>query len=300
VNDVAGTTVTLTDTDDDGVPDFRDWDSDGDGFGDDTENGDFDGNGIMDYLENQNDGELDTAIRGSGGAIGMELILLATFFGWAAWRRRRFGRVSMTLAALIVLTPTLLVGMPAHADTKCHKQMANEADVFQDCWYLQGGFIGTHVDPENTVNGWRTTDNSSDGWKVSIGWHFKPRWFAELAYADLGEAGLSNLNPAIEALVPRAEIEYAVPSLMAGYWFREPESRWNTYLKGGAGRIENDSSDSRIGYDKQTPIQFVFGLGFQYQRKDSGWFVRAEFDSYDRDAWAYGVSIGRYFEPSND
>ena len=298
VNNTQQVGAVLTDTDNNGVPNFRSLDSDGDGFNDDVENGDFDGNGIMDNLENQNNGELETATRGSGGAMGWEVLGFGLLFGWIAWRQRQ--RMPSSLALLVaasVVLPGLMSTPPAYANTDCHQQSLGDPDTFQKCWYVQAGLNLTHVDPENTVNGFSSTDDDSDGWKVSVGWHFKRRWFAELAYADLGEAGLSNVNPAIEALVPNAEIDYQTSSLMVGYWLREPESQWNAFLKAGIGNIRNDANDRRIGFEKQTEVQAVFGLGVQYQTLSNGWFYRGEFDSYDRDAWLIGFSVGRYFEP---
>ena len=291
----------LTDTDDDGVPNFRDLDSDGDGFNDDVENGDFDGNGILDNLENQNDGKLETATRGSGGAMSWEIFPLALVLGWLGWRSRNpKTRQAASLCsglALTIFVPMLLLATPALAETDCKRPDNPALNSFQDCFYLAVGLNATHVDPENTVNGFRTTDDKSSGWKLAAGWHFKPRGFVEAAYANLGHADLSNLNPAINALVPNPEIEYKVISLMGGYWLRRSEESWNAYVKAGLSYIDNESNEPRIGFEKQTNVQFALGLGVQYQPQNSGWFFRAEFDSYDRDALLYGLSIGRYVEP---
>ena len=283
----------LTDTDGNGVPNFREWDSDGDGFDDGIENGDFDGNGVMDNLENQNlgDGRLETATRGTGGAMGWELMGLIAL-GLILLRRSRFA--AHGLSALL-LVPVLLLPTTVAAAPKC-QQLKN--NIIQDCWYAQVGVGATHVDPENFSNGWNTTDDNSQGWKFTLGWAFHPRWFAELSYADLGEAGLSNLNPAINALVNDPEIDYQVPSLMLGFWLRPQDVVWNAYLKGGVGDIQNESSDDRIGFEKQTDLQLVFGVGIQFMPKEKSWFLRAEFDSYDRDAWYTGISVGRYFDPN--
>jgi hypothetical protein len=230
--------------------------------------------------------------------MGWEAIPMVLLFGWIAWRQRRRSLANLTC---VVMASVLLTGafasQPVFADTQCKRQAYGDSQHFARCFYVQAGFVGTHVDPENTVDGWHSTDDDDQGWKVGIGWHFKPRWFLELSYADLGAAGLSHVNPAIEALVPNAEIEYTVPALMTGFWLRSPEARWNGYFKAGAGSIRNKYSDRRIGFEKQTDVQIVFGAGFQYRPDDSSWFVRTEFDSYDRDAWAYGLSVGRHLEP---
>ena len=68
----------------------------------------------------------------------------------------------------------------------------------------------------------KSEDNDS-GLHFYVGRQLTPHWFAELKYADLGEAGITNLNPAIAAAYPNAAITYKVPSLMAGYQWRVQE-----------------------------------------------------------------------------
>ena len=59
--------------------------------------------------------------------------------------------------------------------------------------------------------------------------------------------------------------------------------------------IQNSASDDRIGYDEQSTLQFSLGVGVQYRPLESAWFIRAELDSYDRDARYLGLQLGRYF-----
>ncbi|MDN3648817.1 choice-of-anchor L domain-containing protein [Reinekea marina] len=71
----AGVSVYLIDIDNDGLPAYRDVDTDGDGFSDDVENGDFNNDGINDRLQKMP--ALKTAVSGVGiGSFGAEYFLL--------------------------------------------------------------------------------------------------------------------------------------------------------------------------------------------------------------------------------
>ena len=73
VNGAMASVLNAKDTDGDGVPDYLDEDSDGDGFPDELENGDFDGDGVNDGL--QDTGQLETAVKG-GGSLDWFMVLL--------------------------------------------------------------------------------------------------------------------------------------------------------------------------------------------------------------------------------
>jgi len=279
--DIVPANMQPVDTDLDGTPDFRDLDSDNDRLPDAVENGDFDQDGIADYR--QKDSGLETAVTGSGAS--MDILVLIVLLGLVLVRRRP-GRVLTLLPALLVLG-LMLPQAPAHAAKPCQPDAGASRTA---CWYLGLGAGITNVDPEGESNGWRTTDSRSQGFKVLAGYQFHPRWFAELAYTDAGEAQLDNLNPAVTGA---PAITYEVGSLFAGYWLRGREEALNAYVKAGLSVIRNDTTDLRVGYDKQTAAQIALGLGAQWQMTRH-WFTRVELDSYDRDARYLGVSIGTY------
>ena len=286
------------DFDGDGFEDFRDLDSDGDGYEDSLELADFDGDGKIDRVDNG--GELETAVSGAGSFNPWMLFGIAVI-GLLARMGRRTALPILTLSLMVGLSPDQAMANDAHCGYEARAlnstvdNTTEASDHFEGCFYGTAGLGFTHIDPEGESNGWRTNDDSDWGWKVAVGQHFKPHWFWELAYSDLGEAGLGNRNPALERVTPNANIDYKVPSLMAGYWLREPHHRVNAFVKVGASLIQNSASDERIGYDEQSSMQLAFGLGVQYRPAESAWFARAELDSYDRDARYLGIQIGRYF-----
>ena len=292
------------DFDGDGKPDFRDLDSDNDGFDDKYEIGDFDGDGRSDRVENS--GGIKTAVRGAG-AFGIEsgLLILLTI----GTLIRRIRPINKRLHLLLVVMLPLMFSSQLKADDAelCGYKLAdsdqrilkgdddNIDSEFSSCFYVGLGLGLSHIKPEGESNGWSTNDSKDWGWKALIGQHFTPHWFWELSYTDLGEAGLSNRNPSLTALIPDANINYHVPALMAGYWFRDEYQPINVYLKAGLSLIRNQANDSRIGFEEQTSVQLALGAGVQYRFDDSAWFTRLELDSYDKDARILTLQIGRYF-----
>ncbi|MEM7280787.1 MAG: FG-GAP-like repeat-containing protein [Pseudomonadota bacterium] len=289
------------DTDGDGIEDFRDTDSDNDGLGDDIEGtGDFNNNGIPDYIDTS--GELETAVEGFGGGSTGSLTLLGVLL-LVMRKRRRF----------VLLLPLVLVfSGTTYADSLCgHYTAAEDPSAFypgedpgrdnagyKGCWYGGIGYGYSYVSPDEEANNFfhDASENHDNGINLFIGRQLTPRIFVELKYADLGEAGITNANPAIRAAFPDAAITYEVPSLMAGYQWR-PGENFRPFVKAGLSVISNDATGGPVPFDEQTAAQVAFGLGFDAELGGGAGFVRGDADFYDRDAWYMGVSIGRRFGP---
>ena len=295
------------DTDGDGMRDYVDTDSDNDGIDDALEGtNDFNNNGIPDYLENQ--GELETAVRGvGGGSTGIWILLV--LMGVAVVRQRRPG----IFIAPVVLLGFVVAGIPtenAHADSLCGHYTDADDDRFYyegdapasdnagyaSCWYVGVGYGYSYVSPDKQANNFfhDASENHDGGLHLYIGKQFTPHWFGELKYADLGEAGITNSNPAIAAAFPSAAISYEVPSLMAGYQWRA-DKNWKPFAKVGVSAITNDASGGPVLFDRQTSVQLAFGGGVKYDVGRRPWFFNGGFDWYDRDAWYLGVSVGYQF-----
>ena len=293
------------DTDGDGVEDFRDTDSDNDGLSDNIEGtGDFNNNGIPDYIDTS--GELETAVEGFGGGSFGFLALLG-MLGLGIRRCKRF----------VLCMPLIVVcfSAPAFADSLCgHYTAAEDPSAFypgdnpkgdnagyKGCWYAGLGYGYSYVSPDREANNFfhDADENHDGGINVFIGRQLTRHLFIELKYADLGEAGITNANPAIRAAFPDAAITYEVPSLMAGYQWR-PGQNFRPFVKAGLSVISNDAKGGPIPFDKQTNAQVAFGLGFDAELGGSAWFFRGDADFYDKDAWYTGLSIGRRFGPEGN
>ena len=253
----------------------------GDGFPDSVENGDFDGDGVPD--QEQDKGQIKTAVNG-GGSMGVWCLALLGLLvlGRKYWGgSRRFARVAMVGG---------LVSVPAAQAADC----ASEGYRFGSCWYVGAGAGVSQLEPEGRSNGWGVDDSSSTATEIHLGQYISPKWFWELKYTDAGEAGLSNLNPALTALVKDAAITYKIPSLMAGYVV------WDTaavdvYVKAGVSSISTECNDRRIGVKEQTTAQFAVGAGVRYNLAQS-WSIDVGLDSYDRDARVLALGLSRRFD----
>ena len=175
-----------------------------------------------------------------------------------------------------------------------HNPLDSDADEdFKKCGYIGAGYLfATHVDPDGESNTWKTSDDSDSGYNIYLGWHFKPRWFAELSYADLGEAELLTAPPNVP---DSGGITYKIPSLHVGYWFLKPEERFNVYAKAGLSSISNNATNSAIPFEKQNRVNITGGVGVQWRSQASGLFARLEAVLYDKDAYSLGINVGYYF-----
>ena len=294
------------DTDGDGIPDYQDTDSDNDGIDDATEAGadpnnpvDSDGDGIPDFQEAPGSDieKLETAVSGFGGSLGLTSLLALLLLSFL-----RFGGVKVLKKIVpVVGIAILLLPVIGQADTNyCGRHNpidSTDDNDFNPCFYIGVGGLTTHVDPEGKAGGWSTSDDSDSGYQVLLGWHFKPHWFGEFTYADMGEAGLRNDNPAI---TQTETISYKVPSLHIGYLLRAPENSFNVYGKVGVSVIDNEASSPSVPFEKQTSAQLSFGLGLQWRTQSNGLFARLGADFHDRDAIAAGITVGYGFGGSKE
>ncbi len=280
------------DTDGDNTPDYLDLDSDGDQFLDADENGDFNNNGIPDSSESEI-GNLETAVSGAGSTNAIMLILLIIV--GLTQRMKNIFCSSFKKSVLSLLIVVMATFFPAHASAASENCGVESEDVFESCWYVGLGLGKTHVDPEGQVNGWSTDKDDSDGYNLHVGKRFSPKWYWEFSYVDAGEAGLGNVNPALNNVIPDAAIDYKIPSLMVGYYLWEKHHGFNFYGKAGVSVINSEANDSRIGEEKQSSAQLALGFGAEYRFNESPWFAQLQFDSFDRDASYLSLRISRFF-----
>ena len=297
------------DTDNDGMPDYTDTDSDNDGIGDDIEGtGDFDNDGIPDYIDV--DDKLETAVTGSGSIgwvllFGLGLLVIIRRVNGAPVVVLVLVGTSLNLMAIGEVSANSLCGHFTERGNNDRYYVGDDPGRdhagFANCWYGGFGLGYSYVAPEKEAQNFlldKNKDNDS-GFHVLVGRQFTPNWFAEFKYADLGEAGITNRNPAIAAAFPNAAITYKVPSLMAGYQWRVTKN-WKPFARFGLSAISNSAKGGPIPFEEQTSIQLAFGAGLRYDAGRRPWFVRGEIDWYDRDAWYLGVSAGLFFGPKPD
>jgi opacity protein-like surface antigen len=146
--------------------------------------------------------------------------------------------------------------------------------------------FSTKLQPDDSQSVWRVVDDSDVGFKVSAQYRFRNRWFLELGYAEMGSAEVASRNP---SFTQREEVEYRVPSLLAGYLLFDPEKRFNALVKIGYAALLTDSADNVIE-EQQHNAQLVVGAGLRlhvWQRLHA----ELEYEYYDKDARQLGLGV---------
>ncbi|MFO1370821.1 MAG: outer membrane beta-barrel protein [Marinagarivorans sp.] len=157
-----------------------------------------------------------------------------------------------------------------------------------DTLYGGAGLGISQLNPQENGSGWRTTEKTSAGFSLYLGYPINAHWFAELTYADLGAATVAPRNASLSA--PQ-DISYQVPSLTAGYYFWQPYTDVYTYLRAGVAGIINSNSGEADIYEKNTSAQIALGMGVEW-RFSEDLFARFEMVSYDVDAQMISLSVG--------
>lgn len=291
------------DSDQDGARDFRDTDSDADGYGDAIEKGDFNNDGNADWL--QNDGNLDTAVTGYGSfdAWILAVIIVAGFWRVLTWlkikklteqhqqdQKRTIGSrmqilMFSTLSTLSILFASMGLPTPGYAFTLCESGQL-------DCVYVGVSAGFSEIDPEGNANGWQTRDDSQTGWSVYAGAPIRPHWFGEVTYGDLGAAQLGNVNPNV---VQGEQVDYSVITAQLGYSLWAAPRPHNFFTKVGVAKLTSDSSSDSIRLNSVSDLQISGTIGWLWKPAPHHWFARVHYDIYDRDAHFLGLSIGHDF-----
>ena len=275
------------DSDNDGIENFLDPDSDNDGVLDGDEDGDFNGDGIPDRLQVFE--PVETGLRGAGSFGGLMALVIMMLL---LIRNKRIAGVVLSFYSLVSFNLAALENTNTEeyqaeqkADLHC---MDGESYQELECWYLGAGVGMSRLEPEHNNSAWRSSDDDDLAVKIFGGFAFDENWFVELSYETLGEAEMTNLNPAV---TEQLNIDYRAFGFSAGYWWFAQKSEWNYYAKFGLAFLETDEGQ----YVQQDHgSQFSLGAGVQWQfAKD--WFARFGLDAYDKDAKVLGISVAHYF-----
>lgn len=204
--------------------------------------------------------------------------------------------MSKNLINPALLAGGLLLALPAVAnDWNCYSKHDTE---FAPCFYGGAGLGISRFEPDENSSGWDVGDNRDNGFLVYGGYQFAPEWFAEFAYADMGEAEVDARNP----LLPSGTISYEVPNIMAGYYIDPyrlsegeiPEIPVDIFIKAGLSAIQNSVSSGAIPYDQKSNVQFALAAGLEWRFAKS-WKFRTAVESYDVDALFFTASVAYIF-----
>ena len=265
--------IRTTDLDNDGLPDYRDTDSDGDGIPDSDENDDFNGDGVIDRLQEENGVETGT----KGGSMGLFILVLCALMLLRTDAVKR----------LFVLSSLVLSANALAQD--CEQALT----VSPDCWYLGAGFGFSAIEPEPTSgSNWRVSDDQDSAFAIYAGLQFGDHWFGELSYHDLGTAELRNLNPNVE---DNLQIDYSILGLSAGYMLMPFDDEFNAFAKVGFQKLEANESELT---DQNNASQITIGGGVQWHFYQN-WFARLSVEFFDQDAQAAMFSVVHRFQKSS-
>jgi outer membrane protein OmpA-like peptidoglycan-associated protein len=199
---------------------------------------------------------------------------------------------------------TLMVSVNAVADTNWQCDIRQGATSsgesgFEPCWSVGAGLGISYMNPDENNSSWKVGSDTDSSWLTYVNYHFKPNWFAELTYLDLGEVAAKDRNTVRNL---NGNISYEVPALMVGYYFdlhevsnnKVPKLPINPFLKFGVSAIDNSSSPSTIPFEEKNGTQLALGVGFDW-RFHKNWTLRNQFQSFDIDAMSYNVSVAYIF-----
>ena len=279
----ANAPLMLPDTDGDGTPNYRDLDSDADGFSDELEGlNDYDQDGIPDYIDKNE--KIRTSTHGIG-ANGWELFALGFLL--------LIGRKVINLRKSFISVLLILLTSNAYAD------VASEAEIVDEPvkqWTTERWFIGADlglswIDPDDSNTDFNVTDDTSQGLKIEVGYDLNKYIATEGFYLFPGSAEIAHVNRAIGKL---GKLKYHTFGLGVDYRPIWHNKKVLPHLKAGLSTSRNSVTDDRIDYERVSAVSLYYGAGVSWRfRHDMA--AHAEIVTYDRDEMFLSVGVRKYF-----
>ncbi len=202
-----------------------------------------------------------------------------------------FLRCQKTIMNKKILAPVLVAGTALFSGHVA----AQQSDFgFSKRIYIGIGTGLSNLEPDTgAVDGLEVEDDTDVAGNVTLGFDFSRRMSAEIKYAELGTAGLTDGDG----------IEYVNASLSALYYLwngfgssdyldydgLDQRAGLSLYGRLGVGAIENEAVNS-VEFERDSEAQVIAGLGIEYALA-FGLGARAEIINYDSDAFYRGVSL---------
>ncbi|BCE00589.1 hypothetical protein [Marinicellulosiphila megalodicopiae] len=270
--------LAFNDFDQDGLLNYLDSDSDNDGWIDGLENGDFNNNNIIDYLE------VDPGVNTAVGSFPILFISLITSLIMIT----RFSTHKFQFLFLgLLLTSTISQAITPYSS--CN--YSNE--YYQRCFY-GGGQLGVSLlNPDDSQSTWKAQNSISSAVTAQLGWRFYNRAFSEIEFNYLGANTLKNNNPDITG---EAKLHYFTPALyVGGYLYKAEQLKpYNLFIKTGLSAVRNRTNSELITINSTSNFQPSFVLGAELQLQ-ADLFARINLSTFTSDANAITLSIHRFF-----
>lgn len=198
----------------------------------------------------------------------------------------------------LLVAPALAIALSASsvlADESAVNCQTIDQDSFKRCWSVGVGVGMSFLDPDEKTSSWDAGRDNDIALSLYVNYQFKPQWFAELSYSDLGESAVVDKNR-IRAL--DGVIEYKVPALMLGYYPDVQrllkQDAMKPFVKLGVSAIDSKSKPSSIPFEEQSSAQLALALGLDWALQRN-WRVRTQFEWFDVDALSFNVSLAYTF-----
>ena len=162
--------------------------------------------------------------------------------------------------------------------------VAAEDEGWKSRWYFGLGLGVSRLNPDSNGTLYDVDDESSEGYKLTLGYDWSERVSIEGYFADIGEAEMS----------PNGEVEYQDVGISGLYHFYQqeiPHRGFEAFAKAGVGIMENDSD---LNYKRVNDAHMMFGLGAGYGFKN-GLMLRADLDLFDEDSQFLSINLIKRF-----
>ena len=156
-------------------------------------------------------------------------------------------------------------------------------------WYIGGGIGSSWLDVDTTGTTYSISDDQDFAWHLLAGYRIDTNFSVELAYTDLGNAGVEDFSTGASA----GEISYRQTTL--GVLLSptmDASTTWRPYMKGGINYSDHDWNQGDLIKDKWSGF---WGVGIEKFIGSHDMSVRAESTAYTEDAWALNLSLIKYF-----
>ena len=183
-----------------------------------------------------------------------------------------------------------------------------EDDEFSELCFSVGFGLGlsqlSGFDDANAS--WKLDNISSNSIELYAGYHFIPRWFAEISYTQFGVMDLVNPYGGVQEF---ADVSFSGFSLKGGYYlpvswltFGHIESSdFQPFVKMGMASISSIVSDARVKLDEGASIkpQLAFGVDWRFSED---WQARAQWEATSELANVTQLAVSYLFsvDPSSE
>ncbi|NRB42087.1 MAG: outer membrane beta-barrel protein [Pseudomonadales bacterium] len=177
---------------------------------------------------------------------------------------------------------------------------AEDEQFSELCFYVGAGVgLSQFSGLDDADSSWKIDEANSTAVEFYAGYHFAPRWFAELSYTDYGEMGLINPYGGVDEF---AQMSFSAMALKGGYYVpvswltmgKIESSAFQPFVKMGLVSVSPTVSDSRVKFDEGGSLKPQFTLGVDWRFAED-WQLRGQWEITSELASVTQVSVNYLF-----